>query len=169
MTSMHGVFQYFDYDSFQKESCRVPSIDKFQYPPGTIMGVLQEERPRFAQIATMSKYDRKFADPQARFTVFVSDYWEHFSPAEIDRLDVDACKKIIMYNTVNGRIRGEDLRTSLDSQLFSLQDGVLIHIWLDRRDSVFKKDDDRIVSQRDATNGIIHFIEPILDDKRHPV
>lgn len=162
MTSMYGVFQYFDYDSFKGERCEVRTIDRFDYPKDTIMGILLQERPRFAQIATMSKYDRRLADPQARFTIFVTDYWEQFSPAEIDRLDIDACKQVIASNMVNGRIRGEDLLTSQDSQLFSIRDGFLIHVWLDRRDSTFKKDDDRILSQRDASNGIIHWIKPIM-------
>jgi len=159
MTSMYGTCESFDYDSFRLEQCTVPRVERLVYPDGTIMALLQKERPRFAQIVTKSKYDRKLADIQARLTIFVTDYWERFPAVQIDQLDVDACKQVVMENTVNGRIRAEDIRTSQDSQLFSLRDGVLIHLWLDARDSLYKKEQEVLVEQRVASNGIIHFTQ----------
>ena len=156
MTSLYGTFESFDYDSFKEQRCRQPEQTTMRYPDDTLMSVLMKDRPRLAQIIINSKYDQKFADPQASMTVFASDYWEQLSPAEVNRLDIDACKKIVMYNTVNGRIRTEDLQTSDDSQLFPLGDTTL-HIWLDIRDGFMKKENERILGEYRVSNGIIHW------------
>lgn len=152
MTSQYGYFEYFDYDSFRLrkvETCP----PEFEYPKDSLMGLITEKFPKFAQIVIKSKYDRAFVD--GRFTVFLSNYWDQFTAAQIEQLDVADAKRIVMQTTLQGRIRRMDLLTSRDSQLMTLDDGVFVHIWVDP-DNILHKNNETIVGSHETSNGIIH-------------
>ena len=162
MTSLYGVFEYFDYESWQRQRCIPPRADQIEYPEGTIMNYLMLYAPRFAQIVVRSKYDRRFADPQGRFTIFLSPYWETLPPDEIERIDVGTAKNIVMNSTLEGRIRRIDLVTSQDSQLNTLINGVYIHVWRDIRTDILRKDENESIEQQvDCSNGYIHLLQPL--------
>ncbi len=156
MTSCHGYYEFFDYDNFKVRQCPNREIPDFEYPKDTLMGVLVQNFPRFAQIVIKAKFDRRFADPQGKFTVFVSDFWEKFSSAELEEFDVGKAKEIVASNTILGRIRTMDLLTSMDSQLTAVDNMGLIHVWMDFRNNYLMKGNEFVAQQIDAFNGIIH-------------
>lgn len=158
MTSVYGVYQYFDYDSWQRERCTNEKKDKFVYEPGTMMDVIVKNFPRMSEIITRAKYDRRFADPSCRFTFFLESRYEKYGAAEIQQLDVNDAHNIVVSNTIQGRIRKMDLMTSKDSLLNSIQDGTLIHVWHDIRDDRLKKDSSPIVKEMQCTNGILFIL-----------
>lgn len=155
MTSQHGYYEYFDYDTF-KTRCIPQKIVDFEYPKDSLMAAIIDRFPRFAQIIIKAKYDRTFCD--GRYTAFVSDFWEKYSTAQIDNLDVGDAKNIVMTTCVQGRIRQLDLMTSQDSQLNSLDTSVYIHIWVDA-DKKLRKDNDYILDQVETSNGILHILK----------
>jgi hypothetical protein len=156
MTSCHGYYEFFDYDLFKVRRQSTDARD-LEYPRDTLMGVMVENFPRFAQLVVKAKFDRRFADHQGRFTVFVSDYWEQFSSAELDAFDVGQAKEIVASNTIQGRVRHMDLTTSQDSQLNAVDNMGLIHVWVDRRSgSALRKGNEYVGKQINAYNGIIH-------------
>ena len=166
MTSLYGVFEYFDYESWQQQRCIPSRADQIIYPEGTLMDYLVKHSPRFAQIVVRSKYDRRFADPQGRFTIFLSPYWDSLSADEIERIDVGTAKNIVMNTTINGRIQRMDLVTSQDSQLNTLTNGLYIHIWRDVRNDLLCKDDNDVIGEQvHCSNGYIHHLEPISSSK----
>jgi hypothetical protein len=156
MTSCHGYYEFFDYDNFKVRQCRNREIPDLEYPKDTLMGVIVQNFPRFAQIAIKAKFDRKFADPQGKFTVFISDFWEKFSAAEIEEFDVGKAKQIVASNTVEGRIRTMDLLTSMCSQLNAVDNMGYINVWLDIRNNHLMRGNEFIAKQIEAFNGIIH-------------
>lgn len=156
MTSCHGYYEFFDYDLFKVRQCPNREIVDIQYPRETLMGTIVENFPRFAQLVIKAKFDQRFADPQGKFTVFISDYWEQFSSAELEEFDVGSAKEIVASNTIVGRIRTMDLLTSQDSQLNAVDNMGLIHVWLDIRNQQLMKNNEFIGKQIDAYNGIIH-------------
>lgn len=155
MTSCHGYYEFFDYDNFRvrREKCKVIDIE---YPKDTLMGVIVQNFPRFAQLVIKAKFDRRFADPQGKFSVFISDYWEQFSSVELENFDVGAAKEIVASNTIEGRIRTMDLLTSMDSRLNTVDNMGVIHVWLDNRKGVLMKGNEFVGKQIEAFNGIIH-------------
>lgn len=155
MTSCHGYFEFFDYDIFKvrRYHCKVNDLE---YPRESLMGVIVEHFPRFAQLVIKAKFDRRFADVQGKYTVFISDYWEQFSSAELDEMDVGLAKEVVASNTILGRIRNMDLLTSQDSQLNAVDNMGLIHVWFDRRNNKLMKGNEFVGDQMDAFNGIIH-------------
>jgi hypothetical protein len=163
MTSLHGTFEYFDYESWQRVRCVQKHADKFSYPPNTLMAYLNQHYPRFAQIVVQAKYDARFADIQGRFTIFVSPEWESKSAAEVAQIPVHECKLIVMTNTMEGRLRREDLMTSQSSQLFPLDVSAIIRVWIE--DGQLWKDGDAIVSQQVLSNGILQFLKPTPNNR----
>lgn len=161
MTSCHGYYEFFDYDNFKVRQCPNREIPDLEYPKDTLMGVLVQNFPRFAQIVIKAKFDRRFADPQGKFTVFVSDFWEKFSSVELEGMDVGKAKEIVASNTILGRIRTMDLLTSMDSQLTAVDNMGLIHVWLDARDNYLKKGNEFVAKQIEAFNGIIHPVHAV--------
>lgn len=161
MTSCHGYYEFFDYSQFKVRKCPNREIPDMEYPKESLMGVLVQNFPRFSQIVIKSKFDRRFADPQGKFTVFVSDFWEKFSSAELEELDVGKAKEIVASNTILGRIRTMDLLTSQDSQLSAVDNMGLIHVWYDRRDNRLKKGNEFVANQIEAFNGIIHPVHAV--------
>lgn len=159
MTSLYGVFQYYDYDSFIKERCSCEKITELVYPEGTMMHFLKKNHPGFAQMVTKGKYDQRFADTQGKFTVFVDPIWDKMKPADIDALDVNQCRLIVDSNTIRGRIRYEDIMTSKNSQVFSIDKGVPIHLWWDFNSQKLIKDDSEIVAQHTCSNGILFLLK----------
>lgn len=157
MTSLHGTFEYFDYESWQRERCVQKHVDKFSYPPNTLMAYLDEHYPRFAQIVVQAKYNARFADGQGRFTIFVSPEWEKKSAAEVAQIPIHECKLIVMTNTMEGRLRREDLMTSQSSQLFPLDTSTTIRVWI--QDGQLWKDGEIIVSEHVVSNGILQFLQ----------
>lgn len=156
MTSCHGYYQFFDYDLFKVRRVK-PEIVDFEYPKDTLMGVIVENFPRFAQLVIKAKFDRRFADPQGKYTVFISDFWEQFSAAELEQWDVEDAKEVVATNTMEGRIRHMDLMTSQDSQLTAVDNMGYIHVWVDRQHgNKLMKGNEFIVQQINAFNGIIH-------------
>lgn len=160
MTSLYGTFQYFDYDSFLKEQCSCEKVTQFEYPEGTLMYFLKKNHPGIAQIVIKAKYDQKFADSQGRFTFFIDPVWDKIKPAELDGLNVYQCRIIVDSNTLKGRIRYEDIMTSKDSQVFSIDKGVPIHLWWDFGTSTLKKDNLTIIAQHTCSNGILFLLQP---------
>jgi len=132
---------------------------KATYPKDTVMGMIVETHPRFAQLVVKAKYDWKFSDPQGKFTVFVPDYWEKFTALQIENsYNIGQAKQIVGSNTIIGRIRRIDLMTSQNSQLNSFDNMGLIHAWWDIRDNSLKIGEDQIVTtEMTGSNGIIHF------------
>lgn len=156
MTSCHGYYQFFDYDLFKVRRVR-PEIVDLEYPKDTLMGVIVENFPRFAQLVIKSKFDRRFADPQGKYTVFISDFWEQFSAAELEQWDVGDAKEVVATNTIEGRIRNMDLLTSQDSQLTAVDNMGYIHVWVDKANqNKLRKGNEFVVQQINAFNGIIH-------------
>jgi hypothetical protein len=153
MTSIYGVYQYFDYDSWQKIQCRQPNTIVLEYPDGTIMAYLVKMFPRNAQLVTIAKLDRRFADPQGRFTFFVDPRYEKMDSAFIEQFDINDAKTIITQATIQGNIRLMDIRTSQDSLLYTLDNDAQIHVWHDRRDDQFKKDHQVIDKEIMCSNG----------------
>lgn len=156
MTSCHGYYEFFDYDQFKVRQCPNREIVDFQYPRNTLMGTIIENYPRFAQLVVKAKFDGRFSDPQGKYTVFISDFWEQFSSAELEEFDVGKAKEIVASNTILGRIRTMDLLTSQDSQLTAIDNMGLIHVWLDIRNQQLMKNNEFVGKQIDAFNGIIH-------------
>lgn len=155
MTSCHGYYEFFDYDLFKVRRDYSKPRD-LEYPRDTLMGVIVENFPRFAQLVIKAKFDRRFADHQGKFTVFISDYWEQFSPAELEGFDVGTAKEIVASNTILGRIRKIDLMTSHDSQLNAVDNMGYIHMWVDQRDNKLMKGNEFVGKQMDAFNGILY-------------
>jgi len=156
MTSLYGTFQYFDYESFQKERCTPKKVTTLVYPPDTMMGYLVQHYPHLAHLVTKAKWDKAFADPQARFTFFISDQWEKQPIANLDQMGIHDARAIVMSRLLQGRIRRMDLETSGDSQLSTVLDGVTFHVWK-------RPDDPRLylgcheilVQEHACTNGMI--------------
>lgn len=162
MTSCHGYYEFFDYSQFKVRKCPTnPEIQDMEYPKDSLMGVLVQNFPRFAQIVIKAKFDRRFSDPQGKFTVFVSDFWEKFSAVELEKLDVGKSKEIVASNTIVGRIRTMDLLTSQDSQLTAVDNMGWIHVWYDLRDNRLKKNNEIVANQIEAFNGIIHPVHAV--------
>lgn len=155
MTSLYGVYQYFDYDSWQKERCAPPRTATFQYPPDTMMAYLMEHFPRNAQLVIMAKWDRRFADPQGRFTYFIDPRYERLDAAAIEQMNLHQATAMVTGNTLQGRIRRIDLTTSQDSLLMTVDESTMIHVWYDRRDDRLKKDDLLIGDEIPCSNGIL--------------
>lgn len=156
MTSCHGYYEFFDYDLFKVRQCPARKVPDPEYPRNTLMGVIVENFPRFAQLVARAKMDRRFADPQGKYTVFISDFWEQFSPAELDAFDVGKAKEIVATNTILGRIRHEDLMTSQGSHLNAIDNMGQILVWFDKRDRKLMKGNEFVGEQLNAFNGIIH-------------
>lgn len=156
MTSCHGYYEFFDYDLFKVRHCPARKVPDPEYPRDTLMGVIVENFPRFAQLVVRAKMDRRFADPQGKYTVFISDFWEQFSPAELDAFDVGKAKEIVATNTILGRIRRMDLMTSQGAHLNAIDNMGQILVWFDKRDKKLMKGNELVGDQLDAYNGIIH-------------
>lgn len=159
MTSLYGTFQSFDYDSFLREQCSCEKITEFTYPEGSMMHFLKKNHPNLAQIVIKGKYDQRFADLQGKFTFFIDPIWDQQKPADIDAIDVFQCRLIVDSNTIKGRIRYEDIMTSKNSQVFSLDRGTPIHLWWDYRTEILKKDHLQIVAQHTCSNGILFLLK----------
>lgn len=155
MTSCHGYFEFFDYDKFKVRRCKDREVRDKTYPRETLMGVLVDNFPEFAQLVIKSKFDEKFADPQGKFTVFVPDLWSQFSAVELENMDVGKAKQVVASNTIVGRIRMMDLMTSQSSQLTAVDNMSYIHIWLDIRNNKWMSGNGHVGEQMDAYNGII--------------
>lgn len=160
MTSCHGYYEFFDYDLFKVRRCPDRLVTDPTYPRGTLMGAIIQHFPRFAQLAIMAKMDRRFADAQGKFTVFISDYWEGFSAAELEMFGAEKAKEIVASNTILGRVRAEDLRTSQDAQLNAIDNMGVIHAWLDIRSGQFMIGNGSLGREINASNGIIHNVKP---------
>lgn len=152
MTSLYGVYQYFDYDSWQRERCQPRLTTTFHYPPGTMMSVMMERFPRNAQLIIIAKYDRRFADPLGRFTYFMDPRYETLDAAAIEQLGIHQAKMIVINNTIQGKIRKMDLMTSQDSLLNTIE-GTSIHVWYDIRDDRLKKANQWIGEEIMCSNG----------------
>lgn len=161
MTSCHGYYEFFDYDLFKVRRCPNREIVDFKYPKDSLMGSIVENFPRFAQLVVKAKFDQRFADPQGKYTVFISDFWEQFSSAELEEFDVGKAKEIVASNTILGRIRTIDLLTSQDSQLTAVDNMGLIHVWLDIRSQQLLKNNEIVGKEINAFNGIIHPVHAI--------
>lgn len=155
MTSCHGYYEFFDYDLFKVRRQTTRARD-MEYPRDTLMGVIVENFPRFAQLVIKAKFDQRFSDHQGRFTVFISDFWEQFSSVELEQFDVGKAKEIVASNTIVGRVRHMDLMTSRDSQLNAVDNMGYIHVWMDNRDDKLMKGNEFVGREIDAYNGIIH-------------
>lgn len=156
MTSCHGYYEFFDYDLFKVRHCPKKGVVDLEYPKDSLMGVIVEKFPRFAQLVIKAKFDRRFADPQGKYTVFISDFWEQFSSAELDEWDVGKAKEIVASNTILGRIRTMDLLTSQNSQLNAVDNMGYIHVWYDIRNKYLMKGNEFVAKEMNAYNGIIH-------------
>lgn len=165
MTSCHGYFEFFDYDQFKVRRCKDREVRDKVYPKETLMGVLVDNFPKFAQLVIKAKFDERFADPQGKFTVFVPTFWEQISSAEIEDLDVGKSKEIVASNTIMGRIRRMDLLTSQSSQLTAVDNMGYIHMWVDIRTNTLMSGNGKVGDQMDAYNGIIF---PV-DYKNNPI
>lgn len=160
MTSCHGYYEFFDYDNFKVRRQNCKSND-MEYPKDTLMGVIVENFPRFAQLVIKAKFDHKFADPQGKFTLFISDFWEQFSSVELEGFDVGQAKEVVASNTILGHIRSIDLATSQNSQLSAVDNMGLIHVWLDVRNNRLMKGNEFVDKEIMASNGIIHPLHAI--------
>lgn len=156
MTSCHGYYEFFDYDNFKVRRCPNRGVVDLEYPKDSLMGVIVQKFPRFAQLVIKAKFDRRFSDPQGKYTVFISDFWEQFSSAELDEWDVGKAKEIVASNTILGRIRTMDLLTSQDSQLTAVDNMGYIHVWYDIRNRFLMKGNEFVAKEISAYNGIIH-------------
>lgn len=159
MTSVYGTFQAFDYSTFLQQQCSCEKKTEFEYPEGTMMHFLKKNHPGLAQIVIKGKYDQRFADPQGKFTFFIDPFWDTQKPADIDALNVYQCRIIVGDNTIKGRIRYEDIMSSKDSQVNSLDRGTPIHLWWDYRSNTLRKDDLSIVAQHSCSNGILFLLK----------
>lgn len=156
MTSCYGYYQVFDYDSFKVRRCPNREIIDYKYPKESLMGVIVEKYPKFAQLVIKAKFDRRFSDIQGKYTVFISDFWDQFSSVELEQFDVGKAKEIVASNTVEGRIRTMDLLTSRASRLNAIDNMGYIHVWLDIRNNQLMLQNEFVGRQIEAFNGIIH-------------
>lgn len=158
MTSLYGTFQSFDYDTFLQQQCECKKPVEFSYPEGTMMAFLKKNHPVFSQLIIRARLDQRLADPQGKFTVFIPPSWEKVDPSVIDRYDPHEARTIVDECIIRGRIRLEDIQTSKNSQVFSADRGVPIHLWWDFRSQQLKKDQSVIVAQHTCSNGILFLL-----------